>query len=216
MRLRILGAAVMAAAALTATAFTPATAGGAAPNAATRGHLGYRAMSPFPPIGAEIPTALQARDSHLSYKGDLFSVDFRGDMKTRIEVNLADPSNSVATRVTGFNVSAKSDADSEVASVDLEQSDRTAPDGTLTLTQELPPKFQHREYIPLKATFTDHDGTDTVLESKEPMVLLGSLTQFPPRGELYRLEKPVDFVDPAHPDSVVATLEKFPVRRGGL
>jgi hypothetical protein len=204
---------MMAAAALTATAFTPATAGGAAPDAAATGHLGYRAMSPFPPIGAEIPTSLQARDSHLSYKGDLFSVDFRGAMKTRIEVNPADPSNSVATRVIGFNVS----AESEVARmVVLEQSDRPAPDGTLTLTQKFPPKFQHREYIPLKATFTDHDGTDTVLESKEPMVLLATITQFPPRDVLYQLEKPVDFVDPAHPDTVVATLQKFPVRRGGL
>jgi hypothetical protein len=66
-RLRILGAAVMAAAALTATAFTPATAEGTAPNAAATGHLGYRAMSPFPPIGAEIPTSLLAINSPLSY-----------------------------------------------------------------------------------------------------------------------------------------------------
>ncbi|AXB48191.1 hypothetical protein A4R43_00360 [Amycolatopsis albispora] len=55
-----------------------------------------------------------------------------------------------------------------------------------------------------------------VLTTKEPAQLIGRLTQFPPRGDLYRLQNPVDLVLPDNPDTTIATIERFPVKIGGL
>lgn len=55
-----------------------------------------------------------------------------------------------------------------------------------------------------------------VLTTKDPVVLIGQLTQFPPRGDLYQLQKPVELVDPEDPAKVLAVIEKFPVEVGGL
>ncbi|KOU31269.1 hypothetical protein ADK52_03545 [Streptomyces sp. WM6372] len=64
----------------------------------------------------------------------------------------------------------------------------------------------------------EQPGSETmVLTTKEPMVCLGDLTQFPPRGDLFRLEKPVELVDAeADPDKVLAVIEKLPIKVGGL
>ncbi|MFI5831370.1 hypothetical protein ACIA6C_29630 [Streptomyces sp. NPDC051578] len=60
------------------------------------------------------------------------------------------------------------------------------------------------------------DSEHVVLHPKKPMVLHANLAQWPARGEEYRLEQPVELVDPAHPNTVVATLERFPAKRGAL
>lgn len=49
-----------------------------------------------------------------------------------------------------------------------------------------------------------------------PTTLVGQLTQFPPKGDLYQLQSPVDLIDVENPDTVVATIQKFPVKVGGL
>lgn len=89
---------------------------------------------------------------------------------------------------------------------------------TLRLTQAFPPKYEHREVT----TFTmvieqPGDGSEPqILTTRNPMVLIGQLTQFPPRGDLYTLEKPVELIDLEDPAKVVAVIEKFPVKVGGL
>ncbi|MET8742083.1 hypothetical protein [Streptomyces sp. NPDC004728] len=61
------------------------------------------------------------------------------------------------------------------------------------------------------------DGSEPlVLTTKDPMVLIGQLTQFLPRGDLYQLQNPVELVDPEDPAKVLAVIEKFPVEVGGL
>ena len=55
-----------------------------------------------------------------------------------------------------------------------------------------------------------------ILTTKDPAKLIGSLTQFPPKGDLYQLQNPVDLIDLENPDTVVATIQKFPVKVGGL
>jgi hypothetical protein len=54
-----------------------------------------------------------------------------------------------------------------------------------------------------------------VLTTKNPAVLTGQLNYFPPRGETYQLQDPIELVDPDQPDQVVATIEKFPLQIGG-
>jgi hypothetical protein len=48
------------------------------------------------------------------------------------------------------------------------------------------------------------------------MISEADLTQFPPRGDLYKLTRPVDLIDPEDPDKVVARLTVFDSKRGGL
>ncbi|MER6681935.1 hypothetical protein [Streptomyces olivaceoviridis] len=63
----------------------------------------------------------------------------------------------------------------------------------------------------------ERPGNDPlVLTPKGEAALIGRLTQFPPRGDLYQLKAPVEFVDPAKPDDIAAVLQKFPAKVGGL
>lgn len=55
-----------------------------------------------------------------------------------------------------------------------------------------------------------------VLTTKSPDKLIGTLKEFPPKGDLYQLQNPVDLIDLENPDVTVATIEKFPVKVGGL
>lgn len=65
-------------------------------------------MNPaFPPIGAEIPCSRLAINTPLRIKDALVSVDFRGGIKHRIDVNPDDPINSVRMRTVGHRVSAE-------------------------------------------------------------------------------------------------------------
>ncbi|MFG3013510.1 hypothetical protein ACGFZB_24160 [Streptomyces cinerochromogenes] len=90
---------------------------------------------------------------------------------------------------------------------------------TLCLTQQNPPRYEHRQILSFTMTI-DQPGKDgsepLVLTTKKPMILGGQLTQFPPRGDLYTLEQPVELVDPDNPDNVLAVIQKFPVKAGGL
>lgn len=48
------------------------------------------------------------------------------------------------------------------------------------------------------------------------MILTAALTHYPAKGDRYQLAKPVDLVDPHHPDTVVARLTAFDSKRDGL
>ncbi|MFJ2589841.1 hypothetical protein [Streptomyces sp. NPDC087538] len=177
-------------------------------------------MPVLPPIGAEIPCSRLAINTPLRIKDALVSVDFRGGIKHRIEVNPDDPMNSVRVRTVGHRVTAELPGEGEASggTITIEQNDIDIDSpSTLRVTQQFPPKYEFREVT----TFTmaierPGDGEALVLTTKEPMVLLGQLTQFPPRGDLYKLEKPVELVDLEDPTTVLAVIEKFPVKVGGL
>ncbi|MFF2147710.1 hypothetical protein [Kitasatospora sp. NPDC058190] len=53
-------------------------------------------------------------------------------------------------------------------------------------------------------TIEDDEGALTVLESKEQMVRHANLTQYPPKGEAYSLQKPVELIQVGHPEKVEA------------
>lgn len=168
----------------------------------------------LPPIGAEIPSSMIAVGSKLEYGGRTYTLDFRGGIKQRIDVNPYDPFNSVRLRTVGFRVSGESEG---LGSVTFEQNDVDvdAP-STLRLTQRFPPKFEERDMINFSADIEEPGGKSIVLQSKEPMVLIASLTQYPAKGDRYQLQQPVELVNPEHSDTVVARLTAFPSKRGGL
>ncbi|KAF9923761.1 hypothetical protein FBU30_006196 [Linnemannia zychae] len=169
----------------------------------------------LPPIGAEIPSSMLAINTPLRIRTSMMSVDFRGGIKQRVDVNPEDPINSVRLRTVGFRVTAETP---DGGTITIEQNDVDVDaQSTLRLTQRFPPKYEERDVLSFTMTIAQ-PGEDEplVLITKEPMILIASLTQYPARGDLYRLEKPVDLVLPDDPNETIATLEKFPAKRGGL
>lgn len=169
----------------------------------------------MPPIGAEVPSSMLAINSSVRIGADVFSVDFRGGIRQRVDVNPDDPFGSVRLRTVGFRVSAELP---DGGTITLEQSDVDVDaQSRLNQTQQFPPRYTERDVIPFTATI-ERPGLDPmVLEGAEPLVLTtGSLTQYPARGDLYQLEAPVSLVDPADPNTVTGTLQTLPAKRGGL
>ncbi|MFJ9818720.1 hypothetical protein ACIRU3_26390 [Streptomyces sp. NPDC101151] len=81
----------------------------------------------------------------------------------------------------------------------LEQSDSgDDPASRVRLIQQNPPEYEHRRVVSLTATIDCPEQDKVTLVSKQPPVLLGRPTRFPPQGDYYKLENPVDFVHPDH------------------
>ncbi|QWF76997.1 twin-arginine translocation signal domain-containing protein [Amycolatopsis sp. CA-230715] len=185
----------------------------------------------LPPIGAEIPMSGLAINTPLQIRTALVSVDFRGGIKVRVDVNPDDPINSVRLRVVGFRMSAEipgGDA-RQGGTITIEQNDVDVdPKSLLKLTQRFPPRYEQIMVLSFTMTIDQPDALRAagvpanrldeplVLTTKDPAVLIGKITQFPPRGDLYQLQNPVDLILPEDPDTTIATIQKFPVKMGGL
>ena len=188
----------------------------------------------LPPIGAEIPCSCLAVDTPLTIGTSLVTVDFRGGIKVRVDVNPEDPVNSVRLRVVGHKVSAELPEDEGGkrggGTITIEQNDVDVDaKSLLRLTQQFPPMFEQTMVLSFTMTIDNPEkylrgaGIRTskayeplVLTTKDPGRLLGSLTQFPPKGDLYQLQNPIDLVLPDNPDRTIATIDRFPVKVGGL
>ncbi|MEU6197880.1 hypothetical protein [Streptomyces sp. NPDC047061] len=174
----------------------------------------------LPPIGAEIPCSMLGINTPLKLKESLFSVDFRGGIKHRIDVNPDDPINSVRMRTVGFRITAElpSDNGDGGGTITVEQNDVDVDaQSLLRLTQQFPPRYENVWVLPFTMVVDrPGHGEPLILTTRDPARLVAQLTQYPPRGDLYQLRNPVDLVDPERPDVTVATLQKLPVKVGGL
>ncbi|WP_326611994.1 hypothetical protein OIE62_16940 [Streptomyces scopuliridis] len=202
------GAAAVALAALPAAAAGPATAAPASTQAAARFPL-------LPPIGAEVPSSMLAINSLFEYRGTAYSVDFRGGIKQRVDVNPDDPINSVRLRTVGFRVSAEIPGG---GSITLEQNDVDVdPKSILRITSHFPPKFDEHDVIPVSATVELPGKDPVVLNGIEPLRLSATgLSQYPARGDRYLLDRVLDFATLDRPGTPVARLVTFDSKRGGL
>jgi len=221
-------AAAAAVGGITAASFLNAPNAAAAPGAPA-------APNPLlPPIGAEIPCSCLAINTPLQIRTSVITVDFRGGIKVRVDVNPNDPVNSVRLRVVGHKVSAElpgaQSTGASGGSITIEQNDVDVdPKSLLRITQSFPPKFeqimvlsftmvieQPQAMLAMAGIKSSKAYEPLILTTKDPAKLIGSLTQFPPKGDLYQLQNPVDLIDLENPDTVVATIKQFPVKVGGL
>ena len=204
------------------------------PTAAAQGASPASPNPLLPPIGAEIPCSCLAINTPLQLKTSLVTVDFRGGIKVRVDVNPDDPVNSVRLRVVGHKVSADLPGPQSQGagngSITIEQNDVDVdPKSLLRITQSFPPKFeqimvlsftmvieQPQAMLAMAGIKSSKAYEPLILTTKDPAQLIGSLTQFPPKGDLYQLQNPVDLIDLENPDTVVATIKQFPVKVGGL
>lgn len=95
-------------------------------------------MPGLPLIGAEIPCSRLAINTPLRIKDALVSVDFRGGIKHRVDVNPDDPINSVRMRTVGHRVTAELPGEDGTSggTITIEQNDVDVDSpSTLRLTQ---------------------------------------------------------------------------------
>ncbi|MGW6917253.1 hypothetical protein ACWGB8_25995 [Kitasatospora sp. NPDC054939] len=169
-------------------------------------------MSALPSIGDEIPCSLLALNCTVEYQDQTLNVDFRGGLRHHVEADPDDPVNSVRLRIADFRVT----AESEKGTITLDQNAADAdPRSLLKLTRQFPPRYEHRQVMPGFITVIAED-VPVVLFARTPLVLVADLGRFPPRGDTYRLERPVDFVEIGQPASVLARLTAFPAEQSGL
>ncbi|MET7899821.1 hypothetical protein [Streptomyces mirabilis] len=177
-------------------------------------------MPYLPPIGAEIPCSMLAINTPLQIRTSLVTVDFRGGIKHRVDVNPNDPINSVRMRTVGFKISAELPGENgDSGTITIEQNDvDVEAKSLLRMTQNFPPKYENIMVLDFTMVIQQpgNGSEPLILTTKDPAKLIGTLTQYPPRGDLYQLQNPVDLVDLENPDTVVATIQKLPVKIGGL
>jgi hypothetical protein len=207
-----------------------AAMGGMAAGGLLGGASAAEAVTPaLPPIGAEIPCSCLAINTPLRIRTELMSVDFRGGIKVRVDVNPDDPFNSVRLRVVGHRVSAELPG-REGGTITIEQNDVDVDaKSLLRLTNKFPPRYEQVMVLSFTMTIDEPEKMlrrlgirsskayePLVLTTKDPAKLIGTLTQFPPKGDLYKLQNPVDLTLPDGRGDVIATIERFPVKVGGL
>ncbi|MFE2038528.1 hypothetical protein ACFXBB_35970 [Streptomyces scopuliridis] len=199
--------------ALPAAAAGPATAA-AGPATAAPAQTAARFPS-LPPIGAEVPSSVLAVGSLFEYRRAAYTVDFKGGIKQRVEVNPNDPINSVRLRTVGFRVSAELPGGGRIT---LEQNDVDVdPKSILRLVSHFPPRFDEHDVIPVSATVELPGKETVVLDGIERLQASATgLTQYPAKGDPYPLDRVVDFAASDRPDTAVARLVTFDSKRAGL
>ncbi|WP_433272523.1 hypothetical protein ACQPZF_16580 [Actinosynnema sp. CS-041913] len=188
----------------------------------------------LPKIGVEIPCSCLALNTPMTIGTSLFTLDFKGGIKIRVEVNPQSPLNSVRLRVVGHKISAELPADDSAGSpattVTIEQNDIDIDTkSVLRLISKFPPKFEQLMVLSFTMTIDNpgavlrNAGIQTtvpseplVLSTKNPVQLTSKLTKFPPKGDIYKLTNPMELVLPDNPDTTIVKIDKFPVKVGGL
>ncbi|MFE9749004.1 hypothetical protein ACFYOT_29200 [Saccharothrix saharensis] len=186
----------------------------------------------LPKIGVEIPCSCLALNTPMTIGTSLFTLDFKGGIKIRVEVNPNQPLNSVRLRVVGHKISAELPAEdgSEPTTVTIEQKDLDVDaKSVLRLMSTFPPKFEQLMVLDFTMTIDNPEavlrsaGVRTtvpseplVLSTKNPVQLTSKLAKFPPRGDIYKLQNPMELVLPDNPDTTIVKIDSFPIKVGGL
>jgi hypothetical protein len=138
-------------------------------------------------------------------------LDFKGGIRVRVEANIQEGLGGVRLRVIGHEVSADSEA---LGRVTISQADiDTTPLSLLEIIGNSP---VYRQTMFLDFTVTVEKppgggGPMVLSNTKTATLVSGTLNQFPPTGDVYQLQEPVDLAPVGSPDQVVAQLQQFPV-----
>ncbi len=167
--------------------------------------------SDLPPIGREIPCSSHASETPLRVNVlGLVTLDFKGGWKVRVEENISSGLGGVRLRVIGNEWSAYSDV---LGQVTISQADvDTTPLSLLELINNSPPVFRNTMFLDWTVSVEKPPGggPPAVWANTKPATLLNNnLNSFPPRGEVFQLQQPVDLAPVGDPNQVVAQLQQF-------
>jgi hypothetical protein len=167
----------------------------------------------LPSVGLEIPCSCHAADTPLRVDGfGLVTLDFKGGIKVRVEGNISAGLGGVRLKVIGHEVSADSPVFGKVT---ISQADvDVTPLSLLEIIGNTPPVFRQTMFLDFTVTVEKPpagDGPLVLSNTKTAALVSPRLTNFPPQGDVYQLQEPVDLAPVGHPDQVVAQLQQFPV-----
>jgi hypothetical protein len=195
--------------------------------AATAATAAPSPVKPLPTAGQESAMDVVATDVPIQVGGRTVTATFTGTLKAKAEPNAADTTGkSMALRVVSFDMQADT---AELGRVQLTKtSAETTPTGLVELAKLYPMVVRNTvvldftltaDRLPSSASPVGNKIQQALpagpltLTTKKPAVLTsGNLAQFPPKGELYQLQEPVELALPASPSAVTATIQKFPAK----
>jgi hypothetical protein len=152
-----------------------------------------------------------AVNTPLRIRDEPVSVDFRGGLTERVDVNRDDPDNSVTLRMIAYRWDAQL---ADGGRITIEQYDvDTDQQSRLRINQEN--QYEHLCVLSFRMTIDRPDTEPLILNAKSPATLIAKCSQYPPKGDVHTLQKPVDFSTEDDPDTVVTMLE-FTLKMGGL
>ena len=153
-----------------------------------------------------------AVNTPLKIRDEAVSVDFRGGLKVRVQVNPEDPHNSVSLHMLDYKWSAELPDDGGSITIDRSEVDIN-PQSRLRINQEN--EYEHLCVLSFRMTIDRPDTEPLELQATSPAALIAKCSQYPPKGDVHTLQKPVDFSTEDDPDTVVTILE-FSLKMGGL
>lgn len=186
-----------------------------------------QSVRPLPAAGQETVMDVAATGVPIQVGGRTVTANFTGTVKTRAESNATDPTGkSMALRVVSFDMKADTP---ELGKVQLTKTSvETTPSGMVELAKLYPMIVRSTmvvdftltaDRMPSAASPVSNKIQQAVpagpltLSTKKPAVLVsGNLTQFPPNGDVYQLQEPVELALPSSPDSAAVTIQQFPAK----
>ncbi|WP_438022202.1 hypothetical protein [Sorangium sp. So ce233] len=167
----------------------------------------------LPSIGLEIPCSSYAVNVPLRVNVlGIITLDFKGGWKVRVENRLTEGLGGVKLKVIGNEWSADSPV---LGKVTISQADiEVTPLSLLEIISTQPPKYRNTMFLDFTVTFEKPPGGGPPLvlsNTKTARLINNSLSQYPPQGNVYQLQEPVDLAPVGAPDQVVAQLLQFPL-----
>jgi hypothetical protein len=141
----------------------------------------------------------------------LVTLDFKGGIRVRVEGNISAGLGGVRLKVIGHEVSADSPV---LGKVTISQSDIDVTPLSLLEIIGNSPVFRQTMFLDFTVTVEKPPGGDGPLvlsNTKTAALVSPRLTHFPPQGDVYQLQEPVDLAPVGSPDQVIAQLQQFPV-----
>ncbi|MEO5727341.1 MAG: hypothetical protein ABI134_31490 [Byssovorax sp.] len=139
-------------------------------------------------------------------------LDFKGGFKVRVDGYTDAGLGGAKLKIIGYEMSADSPV---LGNVTLSQADiDTTPVSTLELLSESPVMFRNTFFHDFTLTIEKPPGGGPpMVLSNTRTVALGhdKLPVFPPQGQVYQLQQPVDFAPVGSPNQVFVTLLQLPV-----
>ncbi|MEU3048812.1 hypothetical protein ABZ705_20275 [Streptomyces sp. NPDC006984] len=169
----------------------------------------------IPPIGQEIPCSGYAANVPIKFDAlGVVYLDFKGGITFRVESNITGGLGGVKLKIIGEEYAADHQTLGKVilsrAEVD------TTPLSLLEVLSNTPPKLKNTLFHDFTLTIEKPPGGGGPLvlpNVKTVTTMNDSLTVFPPQGDVYQLQQPVDFAPVGEPNKVVAQLLQLPMTR---
>ncbi|KOY53472.1 hypothetical protein ADK59_35515 [Streptomyces sp. XY332] len=160
----------------------------------------------------EIPCCGYAVDVPLKIDAiGMVQLDFKGGIRVRIESNLNNGLGGRRLKIIGEEYSADHP---ELGRVTLSQADIDAtPLSLLEVITNTPPQYKNTLFHDFTLTIDKFPGSNgpMTLSNTKTLATLGDLTVFPPQGDIYQLQQPIDFAPVGNPGKVVAQLTALPM-----